>query len=68
MCRWNLLSYPLTCHAQTCPYKYKVKKVLKKDCPLEQKKVDDVMGDSFKNAPVTDARCPKCGEFLPTGK
>uniref|UniRef100_A0A6U5BQX5 DNA-directed RNA polymerase subunit n=1 Tax=Hemiselmis andersenii TaxID=464988 RepID=A0A6U5BQX5_HEMAN len=48
---------------KTCPYSYRVGKTLKKDVPLEQKKVDDVLGDTFKNAPVTDVLggCPKCG-------
>uniref|UniRef100_A0A7S0MUL6 DNA-directed RNA polymerase subunit n=1 Tax=Cryptomonas curvata TaxID=233186 RepID=A0A7S0MUL6_9CRYP len=48
---------------KTCPYDYKVSKKIKKDVPLEQKKVDDVLGDTFKNAPVTDliGGCPKCG-------
>jgi hypothetical protein len=63
-----------------------VSKKLKKDVPLEQKRVltlsleisqilaesslleqvDDVLGDTFKNAPVTDVLggCPKCGNVI----
>eukprot|EP00288_Rhodomonas_lens_P016282 CAMPEP_0177700416 /NCGR_PEP_ID=MMETSP0484_2-20121128/6082_1 /TAXON_ID=354590 /ORGANISM="Rhodomonas lens, Strain RHODO" /LENGTH=98 /DNA_ID=CAMNT_0019211613 /DNA_START=207 /DNA_END=503 /DNA_ORIENTATION=+ len=48
---------------KTCPYDYLINKALKKPVALEQKKVDDVLGDTFKNAPVTDVLggCPKCG-------
>ncbi|EKX38722.1 DNA-directed RNA polymerase III subunit RPC11 [Guillardia theta CCMP2712] len=48
---------------KTCPYEHKILKKIKKTTPLEQKKVDDVLGDSFANASMTDVigGCPKCG-------
>jgi DNA-directed RNA polymerase subunit M/transcription elongation factor TFIIS len=86
----NPIQSPINCNwffgKQTCPYDYKVSKKLKKDVPLEQKRVltlsleisqilaesslleqvDDVLGDTFKNAPVTDVLggCPKCGNVI----
>mmetsp|Transcript_63936 Transcript_63936/g.152467 ORF Transcript_63936/g.152467 Transcript_63936/m.152467 type:complete len:110 (-) Transcript_63936:74-403(-) len=51
---------------KTCPYFYQISKRLKKQASLEQKKVDDVLGDTFKNAPVTEVigGCPRCGHKL----
>eukprot|EP00287_Rhodomonas_sp_CCMP768_P011555 CAMPEP_0196733744 /NCGR_PEP_ID=MMETSP1091-20130531/12677_1 /TAXON_ID=302021 /ORGANISM="Rhodomonas sp., Strain CCMP768" /LENGTH=98 /DNA_ID=CAMNT_0042077153 /DNA_START=189 /DNA_END=485 /DNA_ORIENTATION=- len=48
---------------KTCPYDYFISKTLKKPVTLEQKKVDDVLRNTFENAAVTDVLggCPKCG-------
>jgi len=48
---------------KTCPYHYNIGKRLKKAAHIEQKKVDDVLGDGFANAATADVigGCPKCG-------